>query len=156
LPRPFGTVGHVDRARLVGFNHVAIEVGDLEAALDLYGRLFRFELRGRMRTMAFIDAGDQFLALSEGRAQEPDRDRHFGLVVDDVEAVRAAAVKEGLEILPSRGLDFRDPWGNRFQVVAYADIQFERAPGVKRALGIEDLHKSEAARREIEEHGLAG
>jgi len=142
-------------ARLIGFNHIALEVGDVDAALELYARLFSFELRGRAGRMAFIDAGDQFLALSEGRTQAPDDERHFGLVVDDLEAVRAAVQREGLELLPSRGLDFLDPWGNRFQVVAYANIQFERAPGVKRKLGIEGLEKTVAARREITERGLA-
>jgi lactoylglutathione lyase len=141
-------------ARLIGFNHIALEVGDVDAALALYGRLFSFELRGRAGRMAFIDAGDQFLALSEGRTQEPDDARHFGLVVDDVEAVRAAVEREGLRVLGSRGLDFLDPWGNHFQVVAYGNIQFERAPGVKRKLGIEGLEKTEAALREISERGL--
>jgi lactoylglutathione lyase len=147
-----------DRARLIGINHVALEVGDLEPALELYGRLFSFELRGRAGRMAFVDMGDQFLALSEGRRQGRDDARHFGLVVDDVAAVRAAVEREGLPILGSRGLDFLDPWGNRFQVVAYQDIQFERAPGVKRKLGIEHLEKSAAARREIEDPapGLTG
>jgi lactoylglutathione lyase len=142
------------KVRLVGINHIALEVGDVDAALELYGRLFSFELRGRAGRMAFIDAGDQFLALSEGRTQEPDAERHFGLVVDDREAVRAAVEREGLAVIPSRGLDFLDPWGNRFQVVAYQDIQFERAPGVKRKLGIERLEKTAAARREITDRGL--
>jgi lactoylglutathione lyase len=141
-------------ARLIGFNHIALEVGDVDAALELYSRLFSFELRGRVGRMAFIDAGDQFLALSEGRTQEPDVARHFGLVVDDREAVRAAVEREGLNVVPSRGLDFIDPWGNHFQVVAYEDIQFERAPGVKRKLGIEGLEKTAAARREIADRGL--
>jgi len=141
-------------ARLIGINHVALEVGDLEAALDLYGRLFDFELRGRVPGMAFIDMGDQFLAISEGRRQPADTDRHFGLVVDDVEAVREAIRREGLEEVPSHGLDFRDPWGNHFQVVAYAEIQFERTEGVKRKLGIEGLEKTAEARAEIEERGL--
>jgi lactoylglutathione lyase len=141
-------------ARLIGFNHVALEVGDVEEALELYGRLFAFELRGRAGRMAFIDAGDQFLALSEGRRQAPDDERHFGLVVDDLEAVRAAVEREGLEIVGSRGLDFLDPWGNHFQVVAYRDIQFERAPGVKRKLGIEGLEKTPEALRQIRERGL--
>ena len=131
-----------DRARLIGLNHVALEVGDVDAALELYGRLFTFELRGRAGRMAFIDMGDQFLALSEGRRQGPDDGRHFGLVVDDKEAVRAAVEREGLQMLPGRRLDFLDPWGNRFEIVAYGDIQFERAPGVKRKLGIEELEKS--------------
>ena len=141
-------------ARLIGFNHIALEVGNVDEALELYGRLFAFELRGRAGRMAFIDAGDQFLALSEGRRQAPDDERHFGLVVDDVAAVRAAVEREGLEIVGSRGLDFLDPWGNHFQVVAYQDIQFERAPGVKRKLGIEGLEKTDAARAEIRDRGL--
>ena len=142
-------------ARLVGINHVALEVGDVEAAIDLYSRLFDFELRGRAGRMAFVDMGDQFLALSEGRRQPEDDQRHFGLVVDDKQAVRAAIEREGLRIMPGRGLDFLDPWGNRFEIVDYRDIQFERAPGVKRKLGIEALAKSEAARAEITERGLA-
>jgi lactoylglutathione lyase len=143
-----------DRARLIGVNHVALEVGDLEAALELYGRLFAFELRGRVPGMAFIDMGDQFLAISEGRRQPPDEGRHFGLVVDDTDAVRAAIEREGLQRVGRSGLEFLDPWGNRFQIVAYGDIQFERAPGVKRKLGIEGLDKSESARAEIRERGL--
>jgi lactoylglutathione lyase len=142
-------------ARLVGINHVALEVGDVEEALALYGRLFEFELRGRAGRLAFIDIGDQFLALDEGRSQAPDARRHFGLVVDDKEAVRAAVQSEGLELLAGgAGLRFLDPWGNAIEVVAYADVQFERTPGVRRKLGIEDLAKSEAATREIRDKGL--
>jgi catechol 2,3-dioxygenase-like lactoylglutathione lyase family enzyme len=100
-----------DPARLIGINHVALEVGDVDAALDLYGRLFTFSLRGRAGSMAFIDMGDQFLAVAQGRRQGPDEGRHFGLVVDDKEAVRAAVEREGLEMVPGRGLDFVDPWG---------------------------------------------
>ena len=146
------------KARLVGINHVALEVADLDAALDLYGRLFGFDLRGRVRGMAFIDMGDQFLAVAEGRSQPPDDGRHFGLVVDDVDAARAAVEREGLKLLGRRrgqSFDFRDPWGNRFQVVGYRDIQFERTPGVRRKLGIEDVGKTDAARREISDRGLA-
>ena len=143
-------------ARLVGINHVALEVGDIDAALELYGRLFDFELRGRGERSAFIDIGDQFLALSEGRRQPADDGRHFGLVVDDKEAVRAAVEAEGLELVGiGHRLDFMDPWGNRIEIVAYADIQFERVPPVKRKLGIEGLEKSDRARREIAERGLS-
>ena len=143
-------------ARLVGINHVALEVGDLEAALELYGRLFDFELRGRAPGAAFIDIGDQFLAISEGRTQERDDGRHFGLVVDDKEAVRAAIEAEGLELVGiGHRLDFLDPWGNRIEVVGYADIQFERVPPVKRKLGIEGLEKTAEARQEIADRGLA-
>ena len=144
-------------ARLIGINHVALEVGDLDAALALYGRLFSFELRGRVPGMAFLDMGDQFLAIAEGRAQPRDDGRHFGLVVDDLTAVRSALAEEGIEAIESgggSGFDFYDPWGNRFQVVEYGEIQFERTSGVKRKLGIEDLTKSESARREIEDRGL--
>jgi len=144
-------------ARLIGINHVALEVGDLDAALELYGRLFAFELRGRVPGMAFLDMGDQFLAVAEGRSQPRDDGRHFGLVVDDLTAVRSALADEGIEAIESgggSGFDFYDPWGNRFQVVEYGEIQFERTSGVKRKLGIEDLTKSESARREIEDRGL--
>ena len=144
-----------DGARLIGINHVALEVGDLDEALALYGRLFSFELRGRAPGMAFIDIGDQFLALAEGRTQGHDDGRHFGLVVDDKEAVRAAVEREGLEMAGGRRLDFYDPWGNRIEVVAYGDIQFDRVPGVKRKLGIEGLEKSARARQEIRDRGLA-
>lgn len=145
-----------ERARLIGINHVALEVGDLREALELYGRLFRFELRGQVPRMAFVDMGDQFLAIAEGRTQPPDEHRHFGLVVDDVDTARAAVEREGLELLGGRGssFDFRDPWGNRIQVVGYGDIQFERSDGVKRALGIEGLEKSQAAKAEMADRGL--
>ena len=142
-------------SRLIGINHVALEVVDLDEALKLYGRLFDFEIRGRVPGMAFIDIGDQFLAISEGRSQPEDDGRHFGLVVEDRHAVTAAAEREGLEIRRGRrGDDFVDPWGNRFQPVTYADVQFERTAGVKRRLGIEDVEKSESAKAEIREGGL--
>jgi lactoylglutathione lyase len=145
-----------DRAKLVGINHVALEVGDdLDEALRFYGRIFEFELRGRIGDrMAFLDMGDQFLALSSGRSQPADESRHFGLVVEDKALVRETLEREGVEVLPGRGLDFRDPWGNRIQIVDYAEVQFERTAGVKRKLGIEDLEKTATAREEIAEHGL--
>jgi catechol 2,3-dioxygenase-like lactoylglutathione lyase family enzyme len=141
-------------ARLVGINHVALEVGDLDEALAFYGQLFEVRLRGRSPGMAFIDAGDQFIALSEGRRQEPDSDRHFGLVVEDRAAVRAALEAAGADIVPSRGLDFRDPWGNRVQVVEYADIQFTKTPEVLRAMGLDGLGKTPAALSELREKGV--
>ncbi len=143
------------RAKLVGFNHIALEVGDLEEALDFYGRIFEFELRGRGPRMAFIDAGDQFLALSEGRTQPPDEHRHFGLVVDDKKAVRRALRQAGVEILPGRGLDFRDPWGNRWQVVEYGEVQFTKAPHVLSGMGLKDLEKTKEALEELRRKGLA-
>jgi predicted enzyme related to lactoylglutathione lyase len=133
------------KARLVGINHVALEVGDVEEALDFYGRIFELELRGRAGRMAFIDIGDQFIALAEGRRQVPDDHRHFGLVVDDQERALAAARQAGAEV---RGNDFRDPWGNNIQVVAYEDVQFTKTPQILRAMRLE-LGKTEAAREEI-------
>lgn len=146
-----------ENARLIGVNHVALEVGDVEEAVALYGRLFDFSLRGRGRRMAFLDMGDQFLAIAQGRSQPPDDERHFGLVVDDVARAREAVEREGLRIASDTGqsFDFRDPWGNRFQVVGYGDIQFERTDGVKRKLGIEELGKTADAKRQISERGLA-
>ena len=142
-------------ARLVGINHVALEVGDLDEALDFYGRLFDFELRGRVPGMAFIDMGDQFLALSEGREGGPDADRHFGLVVDDREAVRRAADRAGAEVVPTRGLRFRDPWGNSVEVVQYSDIQFTKTDAVLEGMRLGGVEKSQAAREELRKKGLA-
>ena len=139
--------------RLVGINHVALDVGDLEQALDFYGKLFDFELRGRVPGMAFLDMGDQFLALAEG---EPvaGGDRHFGLVVDDKEEVRRRLEEAGVELVPVRGLRFRDPWGNQVEVVEYSDIQFIKAPNVLDAMGLGALEKSESALEELREKGL--
>ena len=135
-------------------NHVALEVGDIEEAVAFYGRIFSFELRGRGPRMAFLDMGDQFLALAEGRSQPPDRHRHLGLVVDDLDAARTALEAAGAEILPGRGLDFRDPWGNHVQVVAYGAVQFTKAPEILRGMGLERLEKSEEAREELRRKGL--
>jgi len=142
------------RARLIGINHVALEVGDLDAALELYGRLFSFELRGRVRGMAFLDMGDQFLAVAQGRRQGPDDGRHFGLVVDDREAVRAALKEAGIKPRRGRGLEFSDPWGNNFEIVEYGDIQFTKAEPVLRGMGLDGLEKTEDARRQLAEKGL--
>jgi lactoylglutathione lyase len=144
-----------DRARLIGFNHVALEVGDIEEALEFYGRLFDIELRGRGPKMAFIDAGDQFIALAEGENPSPDDHRHIGMVVDDRRAVRRALREMGVEILPGRGLDFLDPWGNHWQVVDYSEIQFTKAPEILRGMGLEDLKKSKKALEELRKKGLA-
>jgi predicted enzyme related to lactoylglutathione lyase len=140
--------------RLVGINHVALEVGDIDEALAWYGQIFDVELRGRSAGMAFIDMGDQFIALATGRTQPPDTHRHFGLVVDDKEATRAALEKAGAQILPGRGLDFVDPSGNHVQVVDYRDVQFTKAPEILRGMGLE-LEKSERALEELRTKGLA-
>ena len=143
-----------DRARLVGINHVALEVSDLEEALAFYGAIFDVRLRGRERGMAFIDMGDQFIALSEGGSDAPDRARHFGLVVDDKEAVRVALEHAGVPIEPGRRLDFRDPWGNHVQVVDYRDVQFTKAPAVIDGMDLEGLAKRPQALRELRDKGL--
>src|SRR3712207_4275252 len=106
-------------ARAVGINHVALEVGDVDDALDFYGGLFELHLRGSVPGMAFVDLGDQFLALSEPRGGGVDAERHFGLVVDSKAEVRAALRAAGVAELPRRGLLFRDPWGNQVEVVQY-------------------------------------
>jgi len=140
-------------ARLVGINHVALEVGDIDEALAFYGQIFELSLRGRMRGAAFIDMGDQFIALMEGRSQPPDSARHFGLVVDDKDATRRALEEAGAEIIPGRGLDFRDPWGNNVQVVQYDEVQFTKTPEVLRGMNLE-LGKTESALAELREKGL--
>ena len=156
-PVPLSQRGYAGRvARAIGINHVALEVGDVGEALAWYGRFLEFELRGRRPTMAWIDLGDQFLALSSGRRQGPDDGRHFGLVVDDKEAVRAALAGMGVDVAPSGGLRFDDPWGNKVEVVDYRDVQFTKAPAILTALAPEGLEKSDAAREELERKGLGG
>jgi predicted enzyme related to lactoylglutathione lyase len=141
-----------ERARLVGMNHVALEVGSIDEALDFYGQIFELTLRGRGRRMAFIDIGDQFIALAEGRTQPPDRHRHFGLVVDDQECALAAARAAGADV---HGNDFLDPWGNFVQVVDYRDVQFTKPDHMLEAMGLAGLEKSEQALEELRAKGLA-
>jgi lactoylglutathione lyase len=140
-------------ARLVGINHVAVEVGDIEEALAFYGRIFDLSLRGRGRRMAFVDMGDQFLALPEGRRQPADEERHIGLVVDDREGALAAARDAGAEMLGDN--DFRDPWGNHFQVVDYRDIQFTKTDRILAGMGLDGLDKRDRAIEELRAKGLA-
>jgi lactoylglutathione lyase len=145
-------------ARLIGINHVALEVGDIDEALRWYGRFFEFELRGRGRSMAFIDMGDQFIALSArptAGTRAPAGAGHFGLVVEDQEQVRTAMQQAGIAVSPSGSLDFHDPWGNHVQVVDYREVQFTKAPGVLRGMGFDTLVKSESAQRELRDKGLA-
>jgi lactoylglutathione lyase len=140
--------------RLIGINHVALEVGDLQEALDWYGRFFDIKLEGAGPRMAFIDMGDQFIAVAAGRTQPPDGARHFGLVVDDKEGLRAALRGAGVEVQSSGRLDFNDPWGNHIQVVGYRDIQFTKAPMVLRGMGLDGLEKTDSARQELRDKGL--
>jgi lactoylglutathione lyase len=139
---------------LVGINHVAVEVGDLDEALAFLGRIFDgVQLRGRSGRMAFVDLGDQFIALSEGRTQPPDRARHIGLVVDDRDAAVAAARAAGAELVG--GHDILDPWGNHWQLVDYREIQFTKAPEILAGMGLGQLEKSERALAELREKGLS-
>lgn len=143
------------KARAVGINHVALEVGDIEEALKFYGQLFHISLRGRGDSMAFLDLGDQFIALSQSENPSSDEHRHFGLVVDDVEAVKSAARQASVEIMDTSGLDLRDPWGNRWQIVEYRNVQFTKADFVAEALGISQ-EKTEKAKEELRDKGFLG
>jgi lactoylglutathione lyase len=142
-------------ARAIGINHVALEVGSVDEALAWYGRFFDLELRGRSGRMAFVDLGDQFLALAEGRRQPADDGRHFGLVVDDKEGLRAALAAAGVAVARRGSLRFQDPWGNSVEIVGYRDIQFTKAPEILRGMGVGDLEKSAAAQDELRAKGLA-
>jgi lactoylglutathione lyase len=143
------------KARAIGFNHIALEVGDIDEALAFYGGFVDFELRSKSETAAFIGLGDQFINFAKGRKQGPDDARHFGLVVDDKPAARAALEAMGVDILPGRFLDFRDPWGNRIEIVGYDNIQFTKAPHVLRGMGFDVLEKTEKAIGELTEKGMA-
>ena len=148
-------MAEVKKARMVGFNHIALEVGDIEEALAWYGRIFEFSLRSKGKTQAFIDLGDQFIALQKGRKQPSDDGRHFGLVVDDKETARQALLAAGVELLPGQFLDFRDPWGNRVEIVGYDNIQFTKAPNVLRGMKLTQLKKNANALKELMDKGMA-
>lgn len=143
------------RSRAVGFNHVALEVGDIDEALAFYGEFLEFELRSKSENMAFIDLGDQFLALSRGRRQAPDDARHFGLVVEDKALVRRRLEDMSVKIVSDRFLDFLDPWGNRIEIVGYENIQFTKARHVLRGMGLDELRKSESALQELADKNMA-
>ena len=141
--------------KLVGINHVALEVGDVDEALAWYGRFFELMLRGRTgEAIAFVDMGDQFLAFARGRSQPPDTDRHFGLVVDDKDALRAELEAARVQVSHPPSLDFRDPWGNHVQAVGYRDVQFTKTPEVAQAMGIGSLEKTAKAKAELRDKGL--
>lgn len=144
------------RARLVGINHVALAVGDIDAALDFYGSIFEFELRHRSESKAFINIGDQFINLSKTSrtGDAGDMDRHFGLVVDDKDLVTRRLESLEIDLLPTPYIDFHDPWGNRVQVVAYQDIQFTKPEHVLHGMGLEEIEKTDDALRELAEKGL--
>lgn len=141
------------KPRLVGLNHIALEVGDIEEALRFYGAVFSFALRGTHEddagrtVMAFLDMGDQFIALITGREQSADKNRHVGLVVDDRSQVMALAEAAGAKVL-DRPFNFSDPWGNHIEIVAYADVQFSKTAEVLHGMGL-NLDKSDEAREEL-------
>jgi len=142
------------RPKLVGVNHIALEVGDVDAALEFYGKIFDFKLRGRSKGQAFIDMGDQFIALMEATTPHEDKGRHFGVVVDDRSRVKELAEAAGAHLVPGPFMDFLDPWGNRFEVVEYGKIQFTKAPHVLRGMNLA-LDKTKDAIRELAEKGMA-
>lgn len=147
-----------EKAVAVGINHVALEVDNVDEALDFYGELMEFRLRGRHDRMAFIDLGDQFINLSENRSQSPDTRRHFGLVVKNREAMRKVVQRLGCKLLNSpgeKGLDFLDPWGNHVQVVEYEQIQFSKTATVLRSMGLQGLGKTNDALQELRDKGMA-
>ena len=143
------------KAHAIGINHIALEVGDIDEALEFYGSFVEFTVRSRSETAAFISLGDQFINFSKGRRQVPDDARHFGLVVDDKETVRTALESMGVDVLPGRFLDFLDPWGNRIEIVSYQNIQFTKAAHVLRGMGLADLEKTDDAIEELGAKGMA-
>ena len=143
------------KARAVGINHLALEVGDIGQALAFYGEFLEFSLRSKSENAAFIDLGDQFINLTKVDAQPKDNHRHFGLVVSDKETVRASLAEMGVEMASSRFLDFYDPWGNRIEVVGYDNIQFSKTPNVLKGMGLESLSKNEKAIQELTDKGMA-
>ncbi|MBZ0122920.1 MAG: VOC family protein [Roseovarius sp.] len=142
------------RPKLVGVNHVALEVGDIEEALAFYGKWFDFKLRGRGEGSAFLDMGDQFLALMQAEETATDRTRHFGLVVDDRADLRARMEADGIAFVSDERFDFLDPWGNRVEIVAYPDIQFLKSRAVLGAMAQEGLRKTDAALSELRDKGI--
>lgn len=145
-----------DRARMVGINHVALTVGDADAALAFYESLFDVAVRGETDAAVFLDMGDQFLALIADDADgAPDDHRHLGLVVDDADLVERRLAETDAERLDTGGLDFLDPWGNRVQVVEYDAVQFTKAEHVRDAMGLSGLEKTDDALAELAEKEMA-
>jgi uncharacterized cupin superfamily protein len=154
LKRQEVAMTEVKKARAVGINHVALEVGDIDEALEFYGKFLDFTLRGKHDTAAFIDLGDQFIALSKVDAQQRDHERHFGLVVDDKDAVRSVLDEMSVEIVSERFMDFYDPWGNRIEIVGYDGIQFTKANNVLQGMGLDGLGKTNKAIQELTDKGM--
>ena len=143
------------KACAVGINHVALEVGDIQEALDFYGGFIDFEISKQSETAAFIYFGDQFINFSLGRRQEPDSERHFGIAVDDKELARRALEDMGVVFLGGRFMDFLDPWGNRVEITTYTKIQFTKADHVLKGMGLEHLKKDEDVIVELAKKNMA-
>jgi lactoylglutathione lyase len=145
------------KPRLVGINHVAIEVGDIDEALAWYGRVFSFTLRGKGERNAFIDMGDQFINMTRvpDYRQDGVERRHIGFVVDDRSSVKARAEAAGAKMVEGPFLDFLDPWGNRLEIIEYSNIQFTKAPHILKGMGLDDLDKNANARKELADKGMA-
>ena len=143
------------KACAVGINHIALEVGDIDEALDFYGQFLSFELESKSETAAFIYFGDQFINFSKGRRQGPDDNRHFGIAVDDKALARETLTQMGVELMDHRFLDFRDPWGNRVEITTYTNIQYTKAEHVLAGMGLDHLEKTEVAIDELREKGMA-
>ena len=143
------------RARAVGINHIALEVGDIDEALEFYGCFLDFEIARRSDTAAFVYFGDQFINFIKGRRQGPDERRHFGIAVDDKELARRKLKEAGVDILDGPFLDFLDPWGNRVEITTYTNIQFTKADHVLRGMGLDHLTKTEEALEELRVKGMA-
>jgi len=143
------------KAKAVGINHVALEVGDIDQALTFYGRFLDFEIQSSSETAAFIYFGDQFINFSKGRTQAPDENRHFGIAVDNKELARQILEGMGVTFLDGRFMDFLDPWGNRVEITTYTNIQFSKADHVLKGMGLGHLEKTESVIVELREKGLA-
>jgi catechol-2,3-dioxygenase len=143
------------KAKAVGINHVALEVGDIDKALAFYGNFLEFEIESRSESAAFIYFGDQFINFMAGRTQGPDQGRHFGIAVDDKELVRQTLEQMGVVILNGRFLDFIDPWGNRVEITTYQNIQFTKAAHVLKGMGLDDISKTEIALDELRKKNMA-
>jgi catechol 2,3-dioxygenase-like lactoylglutathione lyase family enzyme len=142
--------------RALGINHIALEVHDLDEALAWWERWFEVKLRGRREHMAWIDLGDQFVALSEGGPEVPDRGRHFGLVVEDREALREELLAAGEPVNRTGSLRLRDPFGNLIEIVDYREVQFSKTPAALHALGVGELDKTPEAQQQMRDKGLLG
>lgn len=143
------------RARAVGINHIALEVDDIDAALDFYGAFLDFEVARRSDTAAFVYFGDQFINFARGRRQGPDDRRHFGIAVDDKELARQRLEELGVTFLDGRFMDFLDPWGNRVEITTYTKIQYTKADHVLQGMGLGHLGKTEEALAELRAKGMA-